>query len=778
MPVLERLTQACLARPRLVLLAGLLVTLFFVSGIPRLNLRTDGMAIYPSDNPVVEQSEVDAETFRDPDQVIVLVNSRVAGPRVASLAGLRFLRELDRQVRRLPIADADKVRSLASLVDPDPNLSALQYAREYLEEAPTSEAEATALLERVDRHPLARGLFLSRDGSAAALYVPLARGIERRDAVSVLERWLATYSGSEFELRVTGPVVAEVLLGRLVLRDLFWMVPIMVTVMVLLLYWYMRTVAAVVAVMTEVLVVMACVLGTMGYLGIPVTLITTILPIVLMVMGAADEIHFMERLQTLHDSNPAASPEQRRAHVRAALREIGAPLVLTSLATAAGFLAYPSSTILPLRDFGVLAAMGMVLAMLSSFTLIPALVVAMPGAWWRRRQPKQAPELSPLSSFEAWICRHETASFRLGVFLIAVMLPGSFFLSIQDSWLENFDRASPVVAADEIFNSQFWGTYRFDVVLESPEPHFFRHADGLALVEEVSRLASTAPHAAGVISHLTPLGVLARMTGKSDEVSRLPGEALRTLSALSILLRSRIDLDQYQTRDAQMARVRIMVRAPDFLQGTELREHLERSLPRILEARGVKAHFSGELPIAVEVVRAIISSQLYSIVWSLIGIGLILLIGLRNLIQAVVVLVPVLAGSILVFGVLGYLGLPLGIASSMFLALSVGCGTDFALHFVHAHKEGQRAGLAHADAVRNSFASAGKAARWNAMVLGLGFLSLTLSSLRPNRVLGLLLGMAMFSAYLMTLLLLPRLLGLARRLRPNPISDQKIAVNV
>ena len=762
-PALSRLTSVCLARPRVTLLTGLLIALLFASGLPRLELRTDGRALYPSGNRVVQQSEADAERFREPDQVILLISARPGGPPVASAAGLRFLKDVDRHLRTLPVVDGGNVRSLASLLEPEPGLSALQHVREYLEEVPASPAEIAALRARVRRHPLGEGLFLSSDGSAAAVYAPVAEEVSRREAVAALEEWIRPRAGSAFDLRLTGPVVAEVLLGRKVLRDLAWTIPIMVLVMALLLYGCLGTPGAVAAVMMEVLVVLVCVLGAMGHAGVPVTLVTTILPVVLMVLAIADEVHFLERLQAFQAETADASRAGRVAGAEAALREMGRPMVLTSLTTAAGFLAFPASDIVPLRDFGIFAAAGILLAMLSSFTLIPALVVSLPASWWRPARKRSSARAGPsLSPFYTWVWCHETAALTLGLGLLAALLPGSLFLSVQDSWIENFDRASPVAAADRLYNARFWGTYRFDVVLESREPRFFRGAEGVRLVEEVSGAAAAAPHAAGVVSHLTSLRVLAELTGRPGDVARLPPEDLRTLMALSVLLRSSLDLDHFLSRDAQGARIRILVKDADYRRGTELREHLRRRLTPMLRGRGVSFHWSGDLPIALEVVRAILTDQLGSIAWSLVGIGLILFLVLRRLTHVLVLLAPVLAAAGLVFGAVGYLGLPLGIASSMFLALSIGSGTDFSLHFFHVYREAQAAGAEHAAAVRHSLATAGRAVRWNAMVLGLGFLVLTLSSLPPNRILGSLLAAAMLAAYLMTVLLLPRLLRTTR----------------
>src|SRR5687768_10304972 len=190
-----RLTGVSLARPRVTLLAGLLVTVALASGLPLLELRTDGRSIYPSGNPIVQQSEADAETFREADQVILLVSARSGGPPVASAAGLRFLKEVDRHLAALPVVAARKVRSLASLLEPEPGLSALQLVREYLDEVPASSAEVAALRERVRRHPLGEGLFLSSDGAAAALYAPVADGVPRREAVDALEDWIRLRAG-------------------------------------------------------------------------------------------------------------------------------------------------------------------------------------------------------------------------------------------------------------------------------------------------------------------------------------------------------------------------------------------------------------------------------------------------------------------------------------------------------------------------------------------------------------------------------------------------------
>jgi predicted RND superfamily exporter protein len=165
------------------------------------------------------------------------------------------------------------------------------------------------------------------------------------------------------------------------------------------------------------------------------------------------------------------------------------------------------------------------------------------------------------------------------------------------------------------------------------------------------------------------------------------------------------------------------------------------------------------LPVALEVVAAIVDNQLRSIAWALAGVALLLLVATRSVWKSVVGLVPVVVAILVLLGAMGMTGVPLGIATSMFAALTVGVGVDFALHFLHAHTRTEHSRQFGEGALVEALTTTGRAIRWNATVLGLGFLVLTLSSLAPNRSLGLLLGAAMISCYGATILLLPWLIG-------------------
>jgi predicted RND superfamily exporter protein len=141
----------------------------------------------------------------------------------------------------------------------------------------------------------------------------------------------------------------------------------------------------------------------------------------------------------------------------------------------------------------------------------------------------------------------------------------------------------------------------------------------------------------------------------------------------------------------------------------------------------------------------------------------ILIVTLRSASTAAVAIAPLLGALSLVLGAMGMAGMPLGIATSMFSALAVGVGIDFALHFLHAYERERIEEVDHRAALSATLQSAGRAIRWNASVLAVGFAVLTSSALRPNHDLGLLLGGATLACYTATLLFLPAMLEWKQR---------------
>lgn len=761
---MNALARIALRRPFFVLALLAVGTAVASLGLFRLELRTDGAAIYPRDNPVIEQSLADRKAYEEPEKVILLVTSRPGGPTLESPRGFFLLARFQAELQRLPGVPPLGVRSLASMLEP-PEKGRLSI-RNFLDSTPDEDdPEGFAkLLRRIRDVPLANGAFLSPDGRTAALYVSVAEGADRRDLIADVQRWAEVQAARPdvpFNLRITGPVAAEAVLGEVVLRDLSRLVPVMVAAVALLLWLSLRTPGGVVVPLAQVLATLVWTLGLMGWTGVPVTLVTTILPVLLMAMSITDEIHLLERLQHRLAEDPGGpSRERLRRAAEGAYADLVRPLVLTSLTTMAGFFSFLGATLEPLRHLGLFAGLGLLLAMIFTFSMVPALMVTLPPAWVERRgkspEGDRATRKTRGLALEELLARRSRAFALGGALLLALAVPGIFLLRVQDSWVDNFDPDSDLVTAERDFNRSFWGSYRFDIVLQGDRKLFWTPR-GAALLERVDSMAREAPHVGGVISPLQFFEAGAVAYADPLPISRLPADEVERIGALIEVVALRVDLRHLLKADASGARVRLFVRDADFTRGWELRRALEARLPALLGNTGARFHLSGDVPTGMEVVGSIVGNQLQSIGWTFVQIGVLLLIAVRSFRLSAALLAPVLAAGLLLFAFLGYAGLPLGIATSMFAALTLGAGVDFALHYSHAYAR-ERSGRSHPEAVLATLRTAGRGLLWNALVLAFGFSVLAFSAIKPNASLGLLLAAAMLVSYGSTVVFLPELL--------------------
>jgi uncharacterized protein len=809
------LARAALGRPLLVLALLAIGTAAAAKGLFRLELRTDGAAIYPQNDAAVARGAADRKTFLEADQIILLVTARPGGARLASPTGFRYLRALQKTLARFPGVELAGVRSVVTLIDPPETLHPLRIVT-FFEEWSGRDEDFAGVLARLRRLPVASGLFLAADGATAAFYLPVGYRSDRIELLHGLRRFLATRpAAGPFLLRLTGPVAAEVDLGEELVSDLSRMVPVMVAAVALLLALSLRTLGGVAIPLAQVVATLVWTLGLMGWCGVPVTLVTTVLPVLLMAMAMTDEIYLLERLQdhlamrdeaatataadlsTSAATHPApqalhaASRERVRTRERvrcaaaAAFGDLATPLVLISLATAAGFFSFLGASIAPLRHLGLFTGVGLLLGMLFTFALAPALMVALPPSWLEGRPvrggrqeplrrvewegaagggdegaPREWRDVGRLVAYERFTVRRGRRAALVAGALLVAALPGLLRLRVEDSWIDNFDPRSPLVTAARRFDQSFWGLYRFDAVLSGP-PRFFWTPRGAAVLEEAQRWSARAPHAGGSVSILPIFEAGARAIGFPLPLSALPAHDMNRVGLLVEVLRLRLYLRDILSANGAHVRARLFVRHADYSKARDLAMAFAAEVPRLAartSGAAIEIHASGEVPEALAVVAAIVGNQLRSIGWTAVLIAAMLLAALRSLRWTAVVMAPVLAATLLLLAGLGYAGVPLGIATSMFAALNLGAGVDFAVQYVYAYRRERRPGLPHAAALAAALRTTGRGLRCNALVLSCGIAVLAFSAIKPNSSLGLLLALAVLVSYAATLALLPELL--------------------
>jgi predicted RND superfamily exporter protein len=488
----------------------------------------------------------------------------------------------------------------------------------------------------------------------------------------------------------------------------------------------------------------------MGFASRGITLVAVVMPVILVTYCVADTIHITERFRRLYAAGGSV-----RAALQRTMGEVVRPVVLTSLTTAAGFLAFTASSIPPLRELGIFSALGLLGALIISLLVVPP-VMLLAG---RRSPParRHRPVVTGrLGAAMVAVAGRSWAVVLVGLALTAVLGLGWSRVRIQDSWLDNFSAGSALVRTDRWFNERFLGSNVLNVVLEAPHGSTALEAGFLEDVRRLQRHIDREEAVGGSISladqmatvglALTGEAVLPRSAAEADEWALL----LEVAGGSGVLA-------PYLDQDETSTCVWVYLNRADTRKTRAVMEAVGELAPR--------ASFAGDAFLGLHLVELVARGQWLGV---LLAVGLsfvVVLLFLPNLRDALLVVLPVGLAVLWNYGWMGWSGLPLGVATSTFSAISLGIGIDFAIHWHETLKLRLRDAESWEDALAATGATSGGAILLNAVVLLCGLGVLFASAVPPNRRLAILVSVNLLACLVATLVLLPALATLLRRWR-------------
>ena len=177
-----------------------------------------------------------------------------------------------------------------------------------------------------------------------------------------------------------------------------------------------------------------------------------------------------------------------------------------------------------------------------------------------------------------------------------------------------------------------------------------------------------------------------------------------------------------------------------------------------LTPRGIELGFAGDVAVSQSLIRGIVTTQVQSLFWSLVGIYAVTALLGRSLRCGIYCVLPSTLAVVINFAVMGWFGIPLGVATSMFAGMTLGIGVDFAVHVLEGYGHSRAKSLSVHEALSRSMAQTGPPVLINTIAISLGFGVLMLSQVPANARLGLLVVLGLVDCLLASLLLLPVLL--------------------
>jgi predicted RND superfamily exporter protein len=519
--------------------------------------------------------------------------------------------------------------------------------------------------------------------------------------------------------------------------------------------------------------------GFLGFVDWPVTVVSSNFISLLLILTLSLAIHLVVRYRELHEASPNAKQE---VLVREMVRAKTVPCLYTAITTMVAFGSLLFSGIRPVIDFGWMMAIGIIVAFLVVFSLLPAsLMFLEPGEPHRRRDLTD----KITHFFAIQIHAHGPGILAGSIILAVLSVIGMTFLSVENRFIDYFKESTEIYRGMEIIDRELGGTTPLDVIVDAPAEFFEQQEEiwedpllaefgmddtdsggitatsywfntvRLPDVSDAHRYLDSLPETGKVLSVDTAIQMLRQIDEEivSDnfELSvlykKLPDEIRE------ILVRPYLSSDGNQVRFA----IRVFESDPS-LQRESLMQDIRQALTEQFDYDDSQVHLSGMLVLYNNMLQSLFRSQIMTIGVVFLAILFMFAVLFRDLKVAVIAILPNVFAALLVLGLMGWLKIPLDLMTITIAAITIGIAVDDTIHYVHRFTREFGKDQDYWESVNRSHASIGRAMYYTSVTVTLGFSILALSNFVPTIYFGLLTGFAMLIALIANLTLLPLLI--------------------
>ncbi len=752
---MNRLVHLVTDHPLLVLGVIGLISLSFAAFLPRIGFQADYSKMLPEDDPVVAQYKRTRDLFGG-QAMFILAITAAEGQDLFALPSLQKLYAITAELEKLKEEGlAEEVISAANVKIVEGTEAAL-LVRSILPGPPKTAEDAQLFRAKALAERTVRDNLILADGSGALVILRLSAEVEKREDIQAeilrrLEELAKKYEGPE-KIHISGDAAFLVYVNRYMRQDLAFLLPIVVVVVVLVLFGSFRNVWGVVLPLGVVLVGLIWTMGILGLSGHKLTMISTFLPVVLVAVGSAYGIHvvneFFQRV-----SRGAGKKEA----VQATMREMFVPVLGAAATTAAGFLTLLSSFLVPTREFGVFSAFGVMVCFVLAMVMIPALLVVLPGPKGCRAKA----EMQSAQRFARFLSAHPVLVLGAVLVVLSALALGIPWLRVESDVTRYFREDSPVVQALRVVDEGFGGSQELSLVIDTGKRDGLKDPAVLRFMDRLQRFLEGRPEV-GFTSSLADLVKESYFTLRGDDPAfyTIP-ETSRAVAQILLLyeMGGGEITGSMATRDFRVGRISARVRSVGLSGYDVLIRAVEEFMAREKPATVVDWYVTGSPSLYIQLSKKLIASQLTSLGTSFGAVGFIVAMLMLSLGAGLLSLVPLFVAVAGNFGVMGYAGAYLDMATVMIASLTVGIGVDYAVHFLSRYRNERRAGLAHAEALAETYRTSGRAIVVNALTLALGFLVMLFSRFGALNTFGWLIALTMVTSMLGALLVLPALLA-------------------
>lgn len=739
---------------RIVLLAIAISSCFLLWRVSKIGFDYDFESFFPQDDPETA-FYLDFRDHFETDNDFVLIG-------IENNTGIyqqEFLAEVDRLVEDLLL-----IRNVEAVVSPtrieEPIRLGISMVRKPLLrwQENLENVQEKLLLDSTKLHKDGTylGNLIAPSGQALSLQVLHKQMLSKEGCDSLALSLYDLTRQFQFDgMHVAGRAAAQKYYVDVMQREVLIFVSLGMILIIIFLWFAFQSLWGVLVPLGVVLLSGLWTLGLMELTGKSIDVMTIVLPTIIFVVGMSDVVHILSRYYEELRNQVA-----KKIAISRAFKEVGLATFLTTLTTAVGFLTLTTSSIVPIKDFGLYAAAGVAIAYFLAFTLLPAVMVLLPapkvridgsGVFWNRALHRQFRKVLQRGR---WI-------FMGSVVVLGMAIWGTARIQVNNVLLEDLASDDPFRQEFQFFENEFAGVRPFELAIQVSDKHSIYD---LSVQQELKEIGNYLKSDYGVGSLISSAEIFAQINrwsnGDQAQFHRLPSRQKDLQMMIKNLSRFGADDLLALVAHPEDNLLRINGKVSDLGSQVFRRKNIalmdwfhEKYPDSPLELRVTGTAQLIDLNIA-----SLATDMLKGLSIAFFVVAIIAGLMFRSLRMVIITLIPNFIPLLLIAGIMGWFEIDLKLSTSIIFTIAFGIAVDDTIHFISKLRIQLAQGRTLPYAIKRTFIGTGKAIIITSIILCGGFITLGLSQFLGTFYIGTLISCTLLFAVLADLLLLPWLI--------------------
>ncbi len=737
-------------RHMFVLIALVAGTIFFGCKLTHIGFEGSFEGWIEKDDRVIEDYKQLLRHFRAFEPIILAVET---DDTIFEPDTLKRIQTLDRKIRYM---DKYVVLTLGL-----PRMSVMKETEggmsfEYLyNKLPETQEDADEFRKRVMNNHTLADLFVSKDekGTFIAIFIggrpdseTIAQNIEK------LKTIMREESAPNLRYRLVGGPILNEELKRQTKRQAYLFSPVVFIIVILLLIVFLRKRVDIFVVTVATFCSLVWSLGVYVAMGKELNSLSIALPPLLLVISVADSVHLIVRFR-----EEIARGTHGAAAVRNSLRVMIMPCLFTSLTTAAGFGVLCLSGIPIIREFGLYAAIGILLSFFVALTMVPSLLFASlrlgrPGSSANGTESFPGDFMQGfLGGIFNVVERRGNVVIAATAVIVVLSIIGATRIKVETNRADFFKKNNPLRRQMTFVEENLIGLSSIEFLYTARDGYNLTDAAALRDMLDFQDFLKQHPQITSAVSIADFVVELNRFINGSDKVPE------NSAAILSLIKWNRIEYSNFVSGRGEYARISGRLK---YMPTEKLRLLLGDIKNYMSEHKSPNYDvlMTGAAPIYTELADRVLTGQIRSFILVMMIVAAMLILIFRSVRWGLFALVPNVIPVLFVMGVMGWFGVPLNLATMMIASIAIGIAVDDTIHYIVRFRRELSDCGDHREAARRALTSTGRAVVTTTVVLVAGYGVLVTSGFVPIMHFGLLSAITMLAALAADVLLLPALL--------------------